>query len=279
MNSSPSPAAAEPHNAATATADERLKRAYQQIASADEQLAHVNEKISRLEREAGPRTSAGSGRRRRGAGAALRGFVGLVLAAGIVGTALVSQTPSGEATRQMVARWVFPGLAQSVRPERARSETAPGPVEVAAAETTALPAIAPAPQPPQDAAPAPAPLPPELAQQLQTLTTQIVNLDQKIEQLRAAQEQMVIQMTSNSARAIAEFKSGQEQVMRLMAKTPEPNARPKGSSSSSAASAASSSASPTRAAAVTAHQPASAHVSPQGRSQPAAAARTAEPAQ
>jgi hypothetical protein len=269
MSTSPSPAAAEPNHAAAA-ADERFKRAYQQIASADEQLARVTEKLSKLEhddahRAAAPKPSAG--RRPSAGGPALRGFVGLLLAAGIAGAAFVSQSSSGGATRHMVARWVSPVLASSILLERPGPDAPPGPVQVAAAETTAMPASSPDPVPPQDVAPAAAPPSPELAQQLQTLTRDIANLDQKIEQLRAAQEQMVIQMTSNSARAIAEFRAGQEQIMRQMAKTPEPGVRPKLSS-------ASSSVSPARPIAATAHKPASTHVSPPARPLPPAGARS-----
>jgi hypothetical protein len=266
MNSSPSPAAAEPATAA-ATADERLKRAYQQIASADEQLALVNEKLSRMEHDAAPRDLARkrllvAGRRPTGGGPALRGFIGLLLVACIAGAAFVFQSPSGGATRQMIARWVSPVLASSVPLQRPGSDAPPSPVQLAAAETTAPPASSPAPVSPQDAAPAAAPVSPELAQQLQTITSQIANLDQKLEQLRASQEQMVIQMTSNNARAIGEFKAGQEQIMRLMAKASEPNARPK-------TSLASSSASPARPVAAIDHQPASTRVSPQARPLPA----------
>ncbi|HLG83859.1 MAG TPA: hypothetical protein VKY22_22835 [Bradyrhizobium sp.] len=276
MNSSPSPAAAEPNNVAAASADERLKQAYQQIASADEQLARVTETLSKLEggaahRDAAPRTMPIAGRRPSRAGPAIRALVGLLLAACIAGGAFISQSASGDATRRMIARWISPVLPTSLPLARGGPGAPPGPVLVAATDTADVPASSPASTPaPQDAAPAPAPLSPELAQQLQTITNQIANLDQKLEQLKAAQDQMVIQMTSNSARAIGEFKAGQEQILRLMAKAPEPNVRPKTSAAtSSVAPSATSSVSPARPVAARDRQPASAHGSPQARSSPA----------
>jgi hypothetical protein len=252
MNSTPSPEAVESNNAVAAAADERLKHAYQQIASADEQLARLTVQLSKLEHDAADKSSRVPGRRPSRGRPALRGFAGLLLAACIVGAALVSQSSLGEPTRLMIARWLPPVFASSVPREQPELRALASPVQLAAAEATALPAGSPASLPPQDAAPAAAPLPPELAQQLQTITQDITNLDQKIEQLKAAQEQLVIQMTSNNARAIGEFKAGQEQIMRLMAKTPEPNARPK---TTSATSSMASSVSPARQAAVAAHQP------------------------
>jgi hypothetical protein len=275
MNPTLTPAEAEPNNAVAAAADERLKNAYRQIASADEQLARVTEKLSRLEHDAvqknAQKSSLVASRRTSRGGPALRGLVGLLLAAGIVGGAFVLQSSSGEATKLMIARWISPVLASSVPVERPGSEASSRPIQVAAAEATVVPASPPAQMPPQDAAPAAAPLPPELAQQLQTITSDIANLGQKIEQLRAAQEQLSIQMASNNARAIGEFKTGQEQIMRLMAKPSEPNQRPRTSSATSAvASSVTSSVSPAR----PAHQPTSTHGSPQPRSLPPATMRS-----
>jgi hypothetical protein len=143
--------------------------------------------------------------------------------------------------------------------ERPRPEASPGPVRVAAADASIVPASSSAPAAPQDDASTAAPMSPELTQQLQTITRDIANLDQKIEQLRAGQEQLAIQMDRDTARAIEEFKAGQEQMTRLMAKPSEPNARPKTTS-------APTSVSPARQAAVTSHQPTSTHASAQARS-------------
>jgi len=246
MNSTPSPAAVEPDNVVAVAADQRLKHAYQKIVSADEQLARVTEQLSKLERDAGRKSSPLPRRRRSRGGPALRGLIGLLLAGCIGSAAFIYQSSSGGATKLMIARWVSPVLASSVPVERPGPEAPPAPVMIAAADATVVPASSAASVAAPEAAPTAAPLPPELAQQLQTITHDIASLGQKIEQLRAAQEQLVIQMASNNARAIWEFKAGQEQIMRLMAKASEPNARPKTSSVSP--------------------PPTSTHVSPQARS-------------
>lgn len=259
MNSMPGPSAVEPNQAVAAAADERLKHAYRQIASADEQLARVTEQLSKLERDGAHKTSAGSGRRPSHGGPVLRGLTGLSLAACIAGAAFVSQSSWGGAARLMITRWVSPVFASSVPLERRRPDVSPSPVQVAAADATVLPANSSAPAAAQDAAPATAPISPELTQQLQTITRDIANLDQKIEQLRATQDQLAVQMDRDTARAIAEFKASQEEMTRLMARASEPNARPK-------ATAVPASGSPARQAAVASRQPTSAHVSPQARS-------------
>ena len=64
-------------------ADERLVHAYVQIARADEQLARVNEQLSKLEYDARPKKSANRYRRPSHGRPALRGFVGMLLTAGI----------------------------------------------------------------------------------------------------------------------------------------------------------------------------------------------------
>ena len=257
MSSTLSPAEAEPNHGIAAAADERLKHAYQQIASADEQLARVTERLSKMERDDAHKVRPASGRRSSYGGPAVRGLTGLVLAACIIGGAFLSQSPSGGAARLMINRWVTPVFASSVPLDRRGSEASPSPVQVAAAEATDLPASSLAPAAAPQVAPAAAASAPELNEQLQAITRNIANLDQKIEQVRAAQEQLAIQMDRDTARAIGELKAGQEQLTRLMAKPFEPNPRPKtlAVTSSVPASAA-------RQVAVTTRQ----HVPPQARS-------------
>ena len=224
MDTGPSPTTVEPNNAVAAAADERLKHAYQQIASADEQLARVTEQLSKLERNAASRPSVAPGRQPSRGSPALRGFTGLLLAACIGGAAFVSQSSSGDVAKLMIARWISPVFASSAPREQPALETPPGPVRLAAAEaTTAVPASSPAPMPAQDAAAVAAPLPPELTQLLQTMSRDIADMEQKIEQLRAAQEQVA----TENARAIGELKASQEQTSRLIAKISEQGAQPK----------------------------------------------------
>src|SRR6516164_8651217 len=118
-----------------ARADERLKHAYEQIAHADEQIARFNEQISRLDhdvpRDRSPRLARGSP-----AGwPALRGLIGLLLAACIFGAAYASQF-YGEAAKQMISRWAPQAVAASSLPtEKPQLGTQPA-VQMAAADAT-----------------------------------------------------------------------------------------------------------------------------------------------
>jgi hypothetical protein len=193
----------------------------------------------------------------------LRGVTGLLLAACIVGAAFVSQSSWGEETKLMIARWVpQAALASSVPTERPEQQAPSSPVQLAAAGPGAMPANSPAPAAPQDVALTVAPLSPELAQQLQTITQDIANLDQKLEQLKAAEAQVA----GDNAKAIEELKAGQEQVTRLVTRLSEPSARPKALSVSSSSAPVPS----PRPIAITPRQSTSAHASPQTRSSPAA---------
>src|SRR5437660_9741771 len=105
MNSTPNPQAIAPDDALIARADERLAHAYQQIAHADEQLARVNEQLSRLDHDAARPPSAVLGRLPSRGRPALRGLIGLLLAACIFVAAFVSQSSYGDAAKLIVARW------------------------------------------------------------------------------------------------------------------------------------------------------------------------------
>src|ERR1700747_3926356 len=103
MNATLSPAAAEPNNAVVAAADERLKHAYQQIASADQQLARLTRRLSDLEYEAAHQPSTAPDRRPSRGKPVLRAFTGLLLAACIVGAALVFKSPSGGSAKPRIS--------------------------------------------------------------------------------------------------------------------------------------------------------------------------------
>jgi uncharacterized membrane protein YccC len=64
---------------------------------------------------------------------------------------------------------------------------------------------------------------PEVAQLLQTMARDLANVGQRIEQLKASQEQMA----TDNAKAVEQLKAGQEQMTRLIAKASEQNLRPK----------------------------------------------------
>src|SRR5262252_9490929 len=115
MDSTPSPKSAEPEEALVARADERLAHAYGQIARADEQLARVTEQLTKLERDATRQPFTPPSQRSSRGSPALRGFIGLLLAACISGAAFVWQSSYGNAAKLALAQWA-PQL-QSLLPQ------------------------------------------------------------------------------------------------------------------------------------------------------------------
>ena len=119
-----------------ARADERLAHAYEQIARADEQLARLNEQVFKLDRDAARRSSGAKRavkplhRPSRGR-PALRGLIGLLLAAGICTAAFAWQS-YGETVRPMIFRWA-PQLASSLPSETPKlaAQQSPPAVQVA----------------------------------------------------------------------------------------------------------------------------------------------------
>ncbi|KRQ94356.1 hypothetical protein [Bradyrhizobium valentinum] len=210
-----------------AHADERLAHAYEQIARADEQLARVNEQISKLEQDAARKKSANRYRSSRGR-PALRGFVGLLLTAGICIAAFASQS-SGETAKLMISRWAPQLAAASPLPAetpKLADQQSPPAVQVAATDG-ALSQLPPPAQPaPQDAAAAP--IPPELTQLLQTMARDLANVQQGIEQLKTSQEEMV----RENARTAEQLKASQEQMARAIASASEQNLRRRASAAS-----------------------------------------------
>ena len=222
MNSTTAPKAIEPDEVVVARADERLVHAYDQIARADEQLARLNEQLARLESEAKQHPSAAVvGHRPSRGGRALRGIVGLLLAAGIFAFAFVSQSSYGDAAKSTVARWApqLMALPSWMEKPAEPAEASPSGVQLAAATPVLAQSIPSAQTAAQDVAPAAAPTVAELAQLLQTMARDLANVEQGIVQLKATQEQAV----RDNAKATEELKASQEQVTRLIAKLSEHN--------------------------------------------------------
>jgi hypothetical protein len=211
-----------------ARADERLAHAYEQIARADEQLARANEQISKLEPPSlGGRPSSGR--------PALRGLIGLLLAACIFIAAFAWQS-FGETVRPIISRWA-PQLASasSLPPENPGLASRPNPptVEVAAAGTAVSQPSALAETAPQDVAPTTAaPMSPELTPFLQAIARDLANVQHGIEELKTSQEQLKAsqeQMARENANATEQLKASQEQMARAIAKVSEQNPQPKAS--------------------------------------------------
>ncbi|MCP1743492.1 hypothetical protein [Bradyrhizobium japonicum] len=195
--------------------DEELTHTFEKIKSVDEEIARASEQLARLERD------AVRNRPRRG-GTALRGFVGLGLAAGIGVAAFVSQSSHGDTVRQMIAGWapLHAATSSQLQAEPAReAETSP---TAQLAEASPQPASA-AETIPEVVAPTGSTLPPELTELLQKLASDLANVQQGIDQLKASQAQLKAnqdQMSLDSLRLADELKAGQEQMARLVAKVP-----------------------------------------------------------
>jgi predicted FMN-binding regulatory protein PaiB len=226
MDSTVMPRSTEANDALAARADERLAHAYEQIARADEQLARLTEQLTKMEQEDAHHPSAIPLRRPSRGRPALRGLVGLLAAACIVGAAFVSQSSYGEAARPAIARLAAPYISSVswlvlATPELP-AQPAPSGVQVATAEA-ASPQTTPSVRTGlQDiGSPTAALGSPELAQLLQTMARDLTTVQQGIEELKASQERMA----SDNAKAVEQVKASQEQMTRLVAKVSEQDQR------------------------------------------------------
>ena len=195
-----------------ARADERLAHAYEQIARVDEQ-------ISRMEYDAARKKAASKLRRPSRGRPALRGFIALLLTAGVCFAAFASRS-YGETARQMISRWA-PQLASSLpsaAPELAAQQSRPA-VQVATADAAIAQLSPPAQTAPQEAASAP--IPPEVTQSLQTMERDLASVQQQIEQLKASQ----VELARENARTAEQLKANQEQMARAISSASEQNLR------------------------------------------------------
>jgi septal ring factor EnvC (AmiA/AmiB activator) len=228
----------DPQRVLVARVDEELAHTYEQIAQADEQIARAEEQLSKLEQDVArypsdhPQTRTNTlrpavlGNRPSPGGRAIRGFIGLLLAACIGVAAFVSQSSYGDAARQIVARWAPQLVSTSSLPLANPGRSAqpdPPTARVVAAQTASPQAAPPAQTASQGVAPTVAPVSSELAQLLQTMARDLANVEQGIEQLKASQEQIV----RDNAKTVEQLKASQEQMTRLIAKASEQNLRPK----------------------------------------------------
>src|SRR5258708_7566539 len=112
MDSTPDTKQTDPHNVSPGLSTQGIElvaRADERLAHAYEQIARVNEQTSKLEHDAARKKAANRYRRPSRGRPALRGFIALMLAAGICIAAFASQS-YGETARLMISRWA-PQLA------------------------------------------------------------------------------------------------------------------------------------------------------------------------
>ncbi|WFU27234.1 hypothetical protein QA649_13790 [Bradyrhizobium sp. CB1717] len=208
-----------PDKELVARADERLAHAYEQIALADEQLARINQQMSRLGPEAGHQLDRRSFRHR----SALRGLIGLLLAACIFSAAFASQFAS-DATQQMISRWAPQAVSAAVLPnEETQPSIQPAApfVRLAAADATLSQAPPAAQTTPQEMVPTAAAIPAELTQLIETMSHDLASVLQKIDELKASQDQLA----RDQATITEQVKANQEQVARLVATAAEQHQR------------------------------------------------------
>jgi type IV secretory pathway VirB10-like protein len=210
----------DPRHALMASADEELAHAYEQITSAGEQIARAEEQLSKLEHAA---RRAVPGKRPLFGGRAVRGSIGLALAACIGVAAIAWQSPYGDAAKPTIARWAPQlVLATSLALEKPGFSAQPNlpAVQAAAAKTAPLQPAPPAQVAAEDVVPTAAALSPELTQLLQSMARDLATLGQAIEQLKASQERMA----RDHVNAVDLLRASQEQMARVIAKTSEAKA-------------------------------------------------------
>ena len=210
--------------------NEEIARAYEQVALADEQIART------LAQEAASHPSDPkirmTGARRAIGRPAIRGFVGLLLAACIGIAAIGWQSSYGDAARQIIARWAPQlVLTSSLSPNNPGLPEQPS---LPTLQASAANALSPSPQPaplaqaaPEAVAPTGAALSPDSAQLLQSMARDLATVGQEIEALKAGIEQLKAnqeQMARDNARAAEQFKASQEEIARDIAKASEARA-------------------------------------------------------
>jgi len=229
------PKESEPRRVMVARVDEKLAQVFEQITRVDEEIARAEEQLSKRDDAARhpsdpPQTRMNTfrpavpGNRPSLGGRAVRGFAGLMLAACIGVAAIAWQSPSyGDAARQIIARWA-PQLAPTLS-LTLENPGLPAQPSQAATARTAPPQPAPLAQTaPEGVAPTAAALSPESTPSLQSMARDLATVGQKIEQLKASQEQMA----RDNANLAEQLKTSQEQQMaRVIAIVSEQTLRPK----------------------------------------------------
>src|SRR6266404_706169 len=212
---------------------EEIARAYEQIAVADKQIARTLAQNAARHPPAAVNNVQVPVDRPSFGRPAVRGFVGLLVAACIGVAAIAWQSSYGDAAKQIIARWAPQLVLTSWPPPqnpRLPAQQSPPAVQVAAANAAPSPPAPLAQTAAEGVAPSAAALSPESAQLLQSMARDLATVGQEIEQLKASTEQLKTnqeQMARDNARAAEQFKASQEQMARDIAKASEQSLRPK----------------------------------------------------
>jgi hypothetical protein len=209
-----------------------IARYFEQVASENEQIARTLADDAARHPPAAVKNVQVPGDRPSFGRPAVRGFVGLLLAA-CIGVAAFAWQSYGDAAKQIIAKLAPQLVLTSSLPlENQGLPAQPTPPAVQASAATATP-----PQPAplahtaaEGVAPTAAALSPESAQLLQSMARDLATVRQENEQLKASIEQLKTnqeQMTRDNARAAEQFKASQEQMARDIAKASEQSLRPK----------------------------------------------------
>ena len=218
MNSKLNPGQTDPRDVARAT--EQIVRALNPKQTDQPDVQRATENLSKLKHGAARRTSdpqrpAGPGDRPSSRWA-VRGFIGLLLAAFIGVAAIAWHSSYGGAAKQIIASWAPQLVPSSSLPlENPVQPAQPSPPAVqAAAANTAPPQPAPLAQTtPEDVAPIDAAPYPKLAELLDTMVRDLTTAKQEIEHLKASQEQIA----RDDAKVAEQLKATQEQMARIIA--------------------------------------------------------------
>jgi hypothetical protein len=205
--------------------DKGLAQAYEQIAQANEQVTQsasnskATEQISKPEPDAVQDPSPVPGRPSSAGRPALRGLIGLLLAASIFVAAFVLQSSHIDPAKLIVVQRVAQLGSTSSEPLNQSERRVPRGVSAAQLNAAESMASQPTPSPqtaPQEVA-ATASLSLDQAQMLQVMARDLAKLGQRIEELNTRQEQMA----GENAKAIEHLRASQDQLARDNAKTAE----------------------------------------------------------
>ena len=231
MQSEPKTQEIDPREVGITPETEPPGRIYKQVVR--EVLARIDQRLVDIERRAvtePPAAQPHGGKLVRPGSRLKRGFIGLLVVAGVVGAVLVWQRSDADAAKAMVERFT-PRFVTNILSTHDDQEAAQGADAVTVGTAGDLRTSPDAPAGPMDrttpeadgqtAAPASA----DVATTIEKMSRDMATLAQGIEELKVSQEQM----SRDSAKATEQFKASEDQLIRMLLRvseqqTPQPKA-------------------------------------------------------